>query len=69
MLTPERAYRHSALRIQNRLNALSECETSLKKKNVERRRKLRKIERLEKEKPLDYDLDIEEIEIEMAEAQ
>ena len=65
MQTPERAYRHAALRIQNRLAALWECETNLKKKDIERRRNLRKIERLEKDKPEDYDLDIELLEVEM----
>lgn len=67
MRTPERAYRHSALRIQNRLNALSECETNLKKKDIEVRRKQRQIERLKIDKPLDHDLDIEELEIEIEE--
>ena len=60
MQTPERAYRHASLRINNRLQALSECETNLKKKSIEVKKKLRQIERLKQEMPLDYDLDIEE---------
>jgi len=69
MLTPERAYRHAALRIQNRLNALSECETSLKKTKIENKRKLRIIERLNKNKSEDYDLDIELLELELSESE
>jgi len=62
-----RGYRHASLRINNRLNALSECETNLKKKNIERRRKLRKIEKLREEKKEDWDLDIELLEVELME--
>ena len=65
MRTPERAYRHAALRIQNRLSALSECETTLKKKDIEIKRNKRKIERLNVSKVEDYDLDIEELEVEI----
>jgi len=67
MKTPERAYRHSALRIQNRLNALSECETNLKKKDIEIRRKIRKIGRLKTEQKEDWDLDVELLEVEIEE--
>lgn len=65
-ISPHRAYRHSALRIMNRLNALNECYYSLKENDIKIKRLEREIERLEKNQPEDYDLDIEEkiIEIE-----
>jgi len=59
-LSPYRALRHSCLRIQNRLNALNEVYYSVKSNKIKIIRLERQIGRLEKDKPLDYDLDIEE---------
>lgn len=64
-LTPERAYRHSALRIQNRLNALNECYFSLKENELKIKRLTREIDRLNNENPIDYDIDIEMKQIEI----
>lgn len=67
MKTPERAYRHSAIRIQNRFSALNECELNLKRNEIKIERHKREISRLEKSKKDDFDLDIKELEIDIEE--
>lgn len=62
-VTPERAYRHSALRIMNRLNALNESYFFLRESDLKIRRLDREIAKLEEERPENYDLYIEEREI------
>lgn len=65
-LTPYRALRHSSLRINDRLQALNECYYNLKENDVKIRRIDRQIERLNKNKPEDFDLDVEDLENEKA---
>jgi len=58
-LSPHRAYRHSSLRIINRLNALNECYYWMKENELKIKKLEREIQRLKKNKPEDYDIDIE----------
>lgn len=62
-ITPERAYRHSALRIMNRLNALNESYFFLRESDLKIRMIDREIEDLELRRPINFDLEIEEREI------
>lgn len=64
-LTPERAYRHSAIRINNRLKALNECYYSLQETELDIELLEREIEELEIDKPKNYDLDIKRKELEI----
>ena len=61
-LTPYRALRHSALRINDRLRALNECYYNIKENDIKIERIDRQINRLKENKPIDYDLDIRELE-------
>ena len=69
-MSPHRWYRHASLRIMNRLNALNECYYWMRENESKIKRLNREIDRLEKNKPEDYDLDIEDkiIEIEKIES-
>ena len=64
-MSPHRGYRHASLRIMNRLNALNECYYSLKENDIKIKRLNRQIDRLNENKPEDFDLDVEEKEIEI----
>lgn len=64
-ITPERAFRNIWLRMRNRINALKASKSSSNKSDLEIERKIRKIDRMNKDKPEDYDIDVKILQIEI----
>lgn len=62
-----RWYRSASLHILDRLNALKSAKTKIDRNNIEIERKNREIKRLENDKPLDYDLDIKNLTLDIEE--